>query len=67
MKFVLGAKVIYDKEIFAIDVPQPKNYTLIFKYIGSESSPNITYAIFNVNTVSNSQILGNNNKVIWFN
>lgn len=58
MKIVLGLKVLYDKEIFATYVPQPKNYTIIFKYIGSESSPNISYAIFEVyDTVSKGQKL----------
>lgn len=39
--------------LFSKNLPKPQNYTLIFKYIGSELSPNITYARFNVqNTVS---------------
>lgn len=48
-------KMLFNKVLFSKNSPQPKNYTLIFKYIGAETSPNITYAKFNVqhNTVSN--------------
>lgn len=50
-------KILYEKELFnqVIDegVARSKNYTLIFKYINSKESTEITHAVFNVqNAVS---------------
>lgn len=48
-----GNKELFSKVLLDHHTPYPKNYTLIFKYIGSEWSPNITYAKFEVkNSVS---------------
>ncbi|XP_031630808.1 uncharacterized protein LOC116345515 [Contarinia nasturtii] len=41
-------KPLFEKVLFSQHLDQPKNYTLIFKYIASESSPNITFAKFEV-------------------
>lgn len=51
-----GGETVFDKEIFnqvkEEGVARPKNYTIIFKYIGPESTK-LTYAVFNVeNAVS---------------
>lgn len=47
-----GDKLLFEKTLFNQtkdeDVVKTKNFTLIFKYIGSETSPNITGAVFNV-------------------
>lgn len=50
-------KILYEKELFNQVADEgfarSKNYTLIFKYINSEDSKDITYAVFNVqNAVS---------------
>lgn len=45
---ISGDKILFDKVLFTETVPDSKNYTLIFKYIGSEHSPNITHAHFDV-------------------
>lgn len=54
---LLGDKVLYEKVIFDQtqdeNIIQPKNFTIIFKYIGSETSPNISYAHFNVQNAVN--------------
>lgn len=51
--WILGDKLLFEKVLFSKNLKQPKNYTLIFKYIGSEISSNITHAKFDVfNTVS---------------
>lgn len=52
-----GDKVLFEKVLFdqakEEGVVRTKNYTLIFKYMGSESSTNITHAVFDVqNAVS---------------
>lgn len=52
-----GDKILFEKVLFdqvkEESVAQSKNYTLIFKYMGSESSTNLTHAVFNVkNAVS---------------
>lgn len=50
---ISGDKLLFEKVLFAKNLPLAKNYTLIFKYIGSEISPNISHAKFEVfNTVS---------------
>lgn len=50
-------KILYEKELFNQvkdeGFARPKNYTLIFKYIHSDESSNITHAVFDVqNAVS---------------
>lgn len=52
-----GDKVLFEKVLFDQvkdeGFARSKNYTLIFKYIGSETSTNISHASFNVkNAVS---------------
>lgn len=55
-----GGKLLYNKELFNQvqdeGFARSKNYTLIFKYINSKDSVNVTYAVFNVqNAVSIEQ------------
>lgn len=49
---MLLEKVLFDQSKEENDV-KTKNYTIIFKYIGADSSPNVSSAVFNVeNAVS---------------
>lgn len=57
---VLFEKVLFDQAKEEEGAARTKNYTLIFKYIGSESSTNITHAVFNVkNAVSSEKLMEN--------
>lgn len=49
--------VLFEKELFnqrnVYGFSSPRNFSFIFKYIAADSSPNITYAVFNIeNAVS---------------
>ncbi|XP_055316376.1 uncharacterized protein LOC129576024 [Sitodiplosis mosellana] len=52
-----GQKLLWSKELFRHNLPHPKNHTLIFKYIGSELSPNITYAKFEVKNATSEGVI----------
>lgn len=43
-----GDKILFEKELFDRNETTPKNFSIIFKYIASRDSPNITYSQINV-------------------
>lgn len=51
--FQPGDKALIEKQLFTRNDSLPKNYTIIFKYIASEQSPNITCAKINVQNAVN--------------